>query len=156
MTTRKVLSAVAMLALGMAVALPTVKAGQSDELTKFTFDQAVKVPGNVLPAGTYWFRVMGDFNDAQKNVILIFNAKQSKLIATVAAAPEERVKTRTLVRMAQGNNAEPAAMLTWFYPTENEGHAFLYSPRERSRLREESVSTVSARPPQNKLHVHGD
>src|SRR4029077_18327505 len=131
------------------------KAGQSDQMTKMTFDQAVEVPNHVLPAGTYWFKVMGNTNDAMKNVVEIYDARKTHLIAMVPAIPAQRKSPgygtaawnpsmdKTELRIAAGSGEHPAALLTWFYPFGYSGHQFYYRHNERERLREEGVRTVA-------------
>ena len=43
------------LLLAFLMVLPAARADQANQATKVTFNQAVQIPGRVLPAGTYWF-----------------------------------------------------------------------------------------------------
>ena len=94
MSTRKTLGIFSTLVLGAAMMVPAARAGESDQMTKMTFDQAFQVPGHVLPAGTYWFKVSGNMNDMQKNVIKIYRDDRSHLVATVPALPAQRGMAR--------------------------------------------------------------
>ena len=42
-----------------AILAPRMNADTRDQLTKVTFSQPIEIPGQVLPAGTYWFEVAG-------------------------------------------------------------------------------------------------
>src|SRR5215470_19789608 len=90
MVMRKALGVFSILLLGAAMTAPAAKAGESDQLTKMTFDQPMEVPGHVLPAGTYWFKVMGNQNDLQKKIIKIYRSDRSHLVATVPSVPAQR------------------------------------------------------------------
>jgi hypothetical protein len=45
------------LALASLLVLSDAHASEIDQATKLTFSQSVQIPGQVLPAGTYWFVV---------------------------------------------------------------------------------------------------
>src|ERR1700726_4883809 len=65
------------LALASLVVFSNAQASDLDQATKLTFSQSVQIPGQVLPAGTYWFVVL------TPNAVRIFNSDQSKLVATL-------------------------------------------------------------------------
>ena len=56
-------------------------ADESDLATTINFSQPVQIPGQVLPAGTYLFKLV-DGNSDQK-VVQIFNADRTVLYATL-------------------------------------------------------------------------
>ena len=62
-------------------------ADEADQSTKITFSQPIEIPGKVLPAGTYLFKI-GDIWDL--DMIRIFNANGSRLYATLQTVPVER------------------------------------------------------------------
>ena len=90
MKTKKIFITLA-LALASALMLPAARASDYDQATKLTFNQSVKIPGRVLPAGTYWF-VLADTNDA-RNVVRVFNSDRTKLYATVFTVDAQRPNT---------------------------------------------------------------
>src|ERR1700735_2214535 len=80
MSTRTIvglLEGLTLLAFGI---VPVSRADNTNQATEVHFDQAMRIPGQVLPAGTYWFTVNDDFNGLD-NVMLIRNADQNKVIA---------------------------------------------------------------------------
>src|SRR5687767_1296351 len=85
----KLLSAVLALALGIALTLFPTTAGEQDHGTWFTFSQPIVVPGQVLPAGTYWFQIYDNKTTARQNIISISDHKKSH-VANVAAVPAMR------------------------------------------------------------------
>jgi len=56
------LSIFSMLLLSAALLVPAAHAGVMDQVTKLDFHEAVQIPGQVLPPGTYWF-VLADQGD---------------------------------------------------------------------------------------------
>jgi hypothetical protein len=54
----KILSIVATFLFAGFFLLPAAKADNWNELTKLTFSEPIQLPNRVLPAGTYWFRLM--------------------------------------------------------------------------------------------------
>jgi hypothetical protein len=156
---KSILALAAVLALGVVMAIPSAKAGDSDQLTKFqfTFAKPVEVPGQVLPPGTYWFVIQdaqNAFNDQEQNLIQIRNADNTKTIATVPARPVQRKSEGygtaepaasmdgVELSVAQSTGGHPEAILTWFYPHGFTGHQFVYSEKDQKRLDEEPSQKV--------------
>ena len=52
------------------------RADESDQATTVTFNQPVQIPGQLLPAGTYVFKLTN--YDAARNVVQIFNSEDSR------------------------------------------------------------------------------
>jgi hypothetical protein len=111
--------------LGLAAA-PSARADVLDKLTYVTFSRDVAIPGKVLSAGTYTFRVAGSQSDS--HIVQIFNQNGTQLIATLLTVAEHRLTptsdTVIMFGEAAGNAAPPVAR--WFYPGDTEGLAFLY------------------------------
>lgn len=109
-------------ALGF-ILLPKIGASDWDQKSMLTFTQAVEVPGTVLPAGTYVFKVL----DA-RNVIRILNKDESHVLATFTSIPKytERPYDRTFIQYAERPMGSPPAIGAWFYPGRIEGHEFIY------------------------------
>jgi hypothetical protein len=124
------LAVIGLTGLGTVLA-PRLKADEANQLTHVTFRAPVEIPGQVLPAGKYTFKVL-DFNDP--NVVQIFNKNQNKLYATILAVPDYRLKPRgkTVITFEERAVGSPEAIRAWFYPGMNYGHAFVY-PRTRAR-----------------------
>jgi hypothetical protein len=123
------LLAVPVIALGVAV--PSMFADTWDQLTKVTFNQPVEIPGQVLPAGTYWFKLLNSPSD--RDIVQIYNANQSKQIALVMAIPDYRVRPtgKTVVTFEERATNAPPAVKAWFYPGDNYGQEFVY-PKPRA------------------------
>jgi hypothetical protein len=52
-------------------------ADEFDQATTVTFTQPVQIPGQLLPAGTYVFRLAN--NDSSHNVVQIFNSDRTHI-----------------------------------------------------------------------------
>ena len=55
------------------------RADEADQSIKITFNQPIEIPGQILPAGTYLFK-LADPNDL--DVVRIFNSQGTRLYAT--------------------------------------------------------------------------
>src|SRR6267142_2813568 len=66
----------------------TAHADELKQATIFTFSQPIQVPGKVLPAGTYVFKLAN--SDSQRDIVQIFNSEQTHLYATFQTIPTYR------------------------------------------------------------------
>jgi hypothetical protein len=116
-------------------------ADEDNQSTKLTFSQAVQVPGQILPAGTYQF-VLAD-SPANRDIVWIFNADRTHLFATIQTIRTERARETdgTSITLAEGQDGQPAALVTWFYPGLNAGHEFLYSKQVETKLAQDAKHT---------------
>jgi len=114
-------------------------ADEANQSTKLTFSQPVQVPGRILPAGTYEF-VLQD-SPANRNIVEILNADGTELLANIQTIPTERTKETdgTSITLA---HAQPAALLTWFYPGMETGHEFIYSKPVETQLSQDAKETL--------------
>ncbi len=132
------------LMLTFLLLLPVARASENDQATKVTFDQAVQIPGRVLPAGTYWFVLPEDIS--RHFVVYIYNSDRTVLVTTLLTASVEREKStdKTEITFAERDPMHPEAIVTWFYPGRAIGHEFLYSQQERKELALGNRQTVVA------------
>jgi len=117
--------------------------------TVVTFTQPVEIPGQVLPSGTYTIEVYESFGN--RNIVRIYNADRSKLIATVLAIPNQRLTPTgdTVMKFSERPGNAPDALKAWFYPGNNFGQEFVYpKPRavELAQLTHESIPAVQTEP----------
>lgn len=138
MNTRKLWSVIFSVVFAY-VLLPFARASDVDQQTKVTFDQPVEIPGQVLPAGTYWF--VRDRN--ANNIVRIFSLDW-RLHATEFTVDAERLKPAddTILTFAERESSKPEALLKWFYPGETIGHEFLYQKQEERELEQDKQQTV--------------
>jgi hypothetical protein len=119
-----------LLGLGM-IALPQAKADQWDEKVVFTFDAPVEVPGQVLPPGTYVFRLAEV--SAYREVVEVFNKEENHLFGYFLAIPDYNLKTagQPIITFEERTAGAPEAIKAWFYPGDNYSHDFVY-PKVRA------------------------
>jgi len=146
MNTKKVFFAFFTLVLMFAVMLPVARADVWDQATKLTFSQPVEIPGQILPAGSYLFVLLGD--SGTRDVVQIFNADRNRLYATLITVPSSRMDPTddTVISFAERPSGQPEAILTWFYPGELTGHEFRYSGQEDRELASDTKDVVTASP----------
>jgi hypothetical protein len=106
---------------------PGARADQWDKKTVVTFSDAVEIPGQVLPAGTYLFKLANLVSE--RHIVQVWNADENQLLATILTIPNTRFETpdRSIFQLEERPGDSPLALKVWFYPGNNEGEEFLYS-----------------------------
>ena len=124
MNVRKVVL-IAGLAVAAALMAGKVRAGESDQAVRVTFSGPVQIPGQVLPAGTYWFMLIDDTN---RNLVQILSADRSKSYGVMNTVPLERPRanSNTAFTLAKPDTGGPEAVVAWFYSGYSTGHEFVY------------------------------
>jgi hypothetical protein len=114
-----------------ATLIPGARADQYNKKTVMTFDQPVEIPGQVLPAGTYTFKLADSPSD--RHIVQVWNADGTHIIATVLAINNYRLQPtgKTVVKFAERPGDDPEALKAWFYPGDNFGQEFVY-PKPRA------------------------
>jgi hypothetical protein len=122
---RKMLTGIMGLMLFGIVFAPQGRADAWDKKTIVTISGPIQVPGKVLPAGTYVFRLFGP---NERTVVEIFNADETHLVATVHGIPDRRVEAQdnTIVQLEELSPEQPEALKAWFYPGDYAGVEFVY------------------------------
>jgi hypothetical protein len=122
---------VSALALFCSLFASGVKADDWNKSTVITFSQPVEIPGQILPAGTYTIKIVDIASE--RHVVQILNADGNKVIATVLAINNWRLRPTgdTVVKFAERVGDNPEAVKAWFYPGDNFGQEFVY-PKHRA------------------------
>jgi hypothetical protein len=122
-------------------------AGESDQTTTITFSQSIQIPGQVLPTGTYVFKLAN--GDSDRNTVQVFNADETALYVTLETITAERQKpTRhTAIVLAEQGGGQPDALLQWFYPGHETGNEFLYPKEKEKELAHDRQQTVVTNQP---------
>src|SRR5260370_8649477 len=81
---------ICLMLLGGTYFVPKVRADESDKKTIVTVNEPIQVPGKVLPAGTYVFKLL-DSND--RTLVAIYDADEMHLITTVQGIPDVPTET---------------------------------------------------------------
>jgi hypothetical protein len=108
-----------------------------DKRTTVTFNAPVEIPGvsaQVLPAGTYVFRLMD--SQADRHIVQILNKDESHLYANILAIPNWRLHPtdKTVMTFSERVAGEPQAIRAWFYPGDNFGQEFVYPKKKAIEL----------------------
>lgn len=127
----KIVLVVAALSMLGAMSLSSARADEWNKKTVITFNQPIEIPGQVLPAGTYTFKLAQSLSD--RHIVQVFTADGMRIIATVLAINNYRLQAtdKTVVKFAERSGDRPEALKAWFYPGDNFGQAFVY-PKERA------------------------
>jgi len=138
MKLQKMLSIIALMLL-IAIMLPVVHADDWNQATRFTFSQPVRIPGRVLPAGTYRFQLAD--NDS-RHLVQIFREDRA-LVATLYSAPRLRDgrSADAAITLANRGAAQPQAIVAWFFAGETQGHELLYQRQENQEPARASQTT---------------
>ncbi len=115
----------------LGIFTPTARSDEWDKLTIVTFGAPVEVPGSVLMAGTYVFKLLN--SSSNRTIVLIYNADQTKLEDKLLAVPDKRYKPTgdTVIEFFERPADTPPAIKAWFYPGSTIGLEFVY-PHDRA------------------------
>jgi hypothetical protein len=149
------------IAIGMFIALVAffevaARADESDQTTILTFSQPIQIPGQILPAGTYLFKLAN--SDSDRHLLQIFSSDKMHLYATFQAIPTERQNATddTAITFAQQGDGQPEALLKWFYPGNLTGHELVYSrQREKELARDRQLTVVANERPSSGADTGG-
>jgi hypothetical protein len=126
--------------------LPKLKADEWNKETVVTFDEPVEIPGQVLPAGTYVFKLADTLAD--RTVVQIFNKNQDHLYATILAVPDYRLEPagHSVINFEERASNAPEAVKAWFYPGDNYGFEFVYPKSRATELAQQNNQNVPSMP----------
>jgi hypothetical protein len=117
-----------------------------DQKTVFTFSGPVEIPGQVLSAGTYVFKLEDSSSD--RNIVQVFNKDETHLYGTFLAIPDYRIKPagKTIITFEERPAGSPEAVKAWFYPGENYGRDFVYPKPKATALAKANNTPVPSMP----------
>lgn len=111
----------------------TALAQSFDKHTFFTFSAPVAVPGVTLPAGEYMFRVA---DVTQRDVLQVLSSdgriSYAQFFALRAYRPDSEVEAKPVLEFLETAEGMPAAVKTWWYPSDRDGYEFIY-PKDQLR-----------------------
>jgi hypothetical protein len=121
-----------------------VHADPANQSTKLTFSEALQIPGQILPAGTYTFKLA---SEDDMDLVRISSADETHVYATLRTVATERREPsdHAVVVMAKQGAGRPDALVKWFFPGNTEGHEFMYSNQEEQQLALDRKYTVESR-----------
>ena len=129
----KLLASVSCAAVLMIGLSPSLRADPWNKKTIITINEPMQVPTKVLEPGKYVFKLM-DSN--YRHVVQVFNEDESRILATIVAIPNERLHPtdKSEFKFWESPAGQPHALRAWFYPGDNFGHEFAYSPSTAAQI----------------------
>jgi hypothetical protein len=111
---------------------PGLRGSELDKKTIVTFDQAVEIPGAVLPPGEY---VIKRLDPSNPDVIRFMSSDETHVFATVKGLPTQRLEPAEKVEIAfeERTSSTPQAVKKWFYPGDLTGTEFVYPERPQRK-----------------------
>jgi hypothetical protein len=104
--------------------------------TIVTFDQDVEIPGQVLPAGTYVFKLFPSNSD--RFVVQVWTQGEQQLIATLTTIgdsfPNPSGDPYFVLDTSATEEGYPPAIVSWFFAGSDEGRDFVYSGYSNTRI----------------------
>jgi len=102
-------------------------ADEWDHKTIVTFGDSVEIPGQVLPAGTYVFKLLNSSSD--RHIVQVWTEDERQVIATIPTIPNWRLEPedRSVFEFDERPATSAQALRTWFYPGTTIGEEFTYS-----------------------------
>jgi hypothetical protein len=124
---RSALAIVAMVGIGAFVPR-TAAADEWNKETVMTFSRDVEIPGRVLRAGKYVFRLAD--TESNRHVVQVFD-QAGRILATVLTIPAARLTAAddTRVVFEEEPTGAPFPIKQWFYPGDLGGEEFIYRTR---------------------------
>ena len=126
--------------------LPQARAGEWNKKTIMTFSAPVELPGVVLPAGTYLFKLLNSSSD--RDIVQVFNKDENQIYATILAIPDYRLQPtgKTVITFEEQPKGSPEAIKAWFYPGSMSGVEFVYPKLRAMELAKANQQHVPSMP----------
>ena len=118
-----------------ALTTSPANAQNGDRKTVVTFSEPVEIPGGtVLPAGTYFFKLLNQ--DSGRWVVQIFDKNQTHTYATLITVQDFRYHPtdKPVLTFAERPDGAPPAIKEWFFPGEQFGRQFVYGKNRALQL----------------------
>jgi len=144
--TKLQMKAMLFIGLGALALLPGARASERDQKTVLTFSGPVEIPGQVLPAGTYVFKLLD--SGSNRHIVQIFSKDEKRVFSTFFAIPDYRrhPSETTIIRFEERAAGMPQAIKGWFYPGRIDGHEFVYPEQEAIALAQANNTPVPSMP----------
>lgn len=145
----KMFATVLSVAVLCMLAVPRAAADDWNKKTTLTFSGPVEVPGvgaQILPAGTYVFKILDSQSD--RHIVQILNPEENHVFTTILAIPNYRLHAtdKTVITFRERPAGQPEALKAWFYPGREWGEEFVYAKSRAVELAKETNEPVLATP----------
>jgi hypothetical protein len=135
--------------MGLCLA-PNTRADDWDKKTVVTFDQDVEIPGQVLPTGTYVFKLLR--NSSNRFIVQVWASDESQLISTLITVgdsyPNPSGTPYFVLDMTGTEEGYPPAVVSWFFGGGDDGRDFTYSGYSTTRIVDNSQDGTTSQPEQ--------
>jgi hypothetical protein len=121
------------------------RADDFNDRTIISFSNPVQVPGAILPAGTYVFKVLE--TSADRIVVQVSDEREKHVFATLIAVENHHMSEqarrddplapsegKTRITFYESTPGQPEAIKAWFYPSDTIGREFVYSKAEMAHI----------------------
>jgi hypothetical protein len=142
----KVTVLVSMGAAALLLCTNAIRADEWNQQLTLTFNNPVEVPGQVLAAGTYVFKVgVGDVSD-DRSIVRIYNKDGTHLYGLFMTVPDHSLvrSNKPTLEFEHGLPGSPEIIYAWFYPGDKVGHEFVYPKAEAVRLAKANNRAVAS------------
>jgi hypothetical protein len=121
-------------------------ADEWDQRTTFTFSSPVEIPGQVLEAGTYVFKLADSSSD--RSIVQVFSNNEKHLYGTFLAIADHRLRPagKPIITFEERAAGSPEAVRAWFYPGQDYGHQFVYPKPKAAELAKANNTPVPSMP----------
>jgi hypothetical protein len=126
--------------------IPRATADESDQKTIFTFSGPVEIPGQVLEAGTYVFKLADSESD--RDLVQVYNKDETHLYGTFLAITDQRLRPagKPIITFEEAPAGSAEAVKAWFYPGDDYGHEFVYPKPQALALAKANNTPVASMP----------
>ena len=126
--------------------IPLATASERDQKTIFTFSGPVEIPGQVLPAGTYVFKLADSQSD--RDIVQVFSKDERHLYGTFLTIADQRLRPaeKPIITFEETAAGSPEAVKAWFYPSDDYGHEFVYPKPKALELAKTNNTPVPSMP----------
>src|SRR5580698_4102261 len=117
-----------------------------NQRTIFTFSGPVEIPGQVLAAGTYVFKLADSSSD--RNIVQVYSKDEKHLYGTFLAIPDARLQPagKPIITFDETPAGSPETVRAWFYPGDTYGHQFVYPKPKAVALAKANNTPVPSMP----------
>jgi hypothetical protein len=133
--------------VGLVIALAlffelAAHADEVDHATVITFTQPIQIPGQVLPKGSYLFKLTD--TESMQHVVQIFSSDQTVPYGTFLTSSTnlQEPANDTELTFAEPEAGGSAVLLKWFYPGSVTGNEFVYSKQTEKQLAQDRQETI--------------
>jgi hypothetical protein len=121
------------------------KADDWNKKTVVTFEQDVEIPGWVLPAGTYVFKLLN--SSSSRLIVQVWDQDEMHLITTLMTVgdsyPNPTGRSYFVLDTSQTDEGFPPAVVSWFFAGSDEGRDFIYPGYSTTRMIDSQDSSQS-------------